>query len=611
MEEWVGGLWDKWITKAASRTHEAAAVDLAAMNKTLGVVFRAWGGDPGLQIQNAVARQHGARRTWLERIAGSGQKHEAATLDGAHLRLPTRIALFPEAGLNRELYLWLAALAAHDVPNDDPWFIRNQRATIVALDRFPALESRYRRLLDAALALRPDPGKLPSDEAAQEHALRAALHEPGSIRELPVLARRQARPLQPMPLWLAPAILQNEKNGTRQHQEAGDSQNVAHAGQRHQAEQVETPESKHGMLLFFRAESLLSWAEYVRVNRSQDDDPDPDAGAAADNLDQLSVAQDGERTASRVRFDLDLPAAGVDDAIVSDGQPLPEWDFRTQVYRTGYCRLFEMAAREAPPVALPEHLRPQARRLRSQFAMLAPTRRWLKAQPEGVELDMDAWVRLQGDQLAGHEGDASRIYQAQVQQERDLACLVLADLSLSTDAHANDQQKVIDVIRDSLMLFAEALGETGDRFALAGFSSLKRGHVRYHPLKAFDQSYDAAARGRIQAIRPGYYTRLGAAIRHATAELEKQPNRQRLLLILSDGKPHDLDLYEGRYGIEDTKKSIEEARDRGIRPFCVTIDREGASYLPHMFGAGGFTLLRRADDLSRKLPLLYAQLTRS
>lgn len=611
MEEWVGGLWDRWITKAATRDYPEAAVNLPEMAKTLGVVFRALGGDAGLQVQAAVARRHEARQRWLARLAGSGLKADLAGLDGHSLRLPAQIALFPEAALNRELYLWLAALAAHDVPNGEPWIVRNQRATLVTLERFPALQGRYQRLLAASLALRPDPASLPADEAAQEQAIRDALQIPGSRPALPALQRKKARTALPVPLWLYPTTADNTPGSVRQHQESGEGSAQEGQGKRHQAEQVDTPESQHGMLMIFRAESLLSWAEYIKVNRSQDDDPDPNAGCAAEDMDKLSLMQDGERVAARVRFDLDLPAAGEDDQPVGAGLALPEWDYRGQHYREAYCRLQYLESREITPQPLPEHLRAQARRLRSQFAALAPARRWQKAQPEGVELDTDAWVRSQADQLAGVQGDASRIYQAQVQQERDLACLVLADLSLSTDAHANDQQKVIDVIRDSLLLFAEALAETGDRFSLCGFSSLKRGHIRFHELKAFARPYDNVARGRVQAIKPGYYTRLGAAIRHSSTLLARQPSQQKLLLILSDGKPHDLDLYEGRYGIEDTRKSIQEARDLGVRPFCVTIDQEGASYLPHMFGAQGFTLLRRADDLSRRLPLLYAQLTRS
>lgn len=218
-------------------------------------------------------------------------------------------------------------------------------------------------------------------------------------------------------------------------------------------------------------------------------------------------------------------------------------------------------------------------------------------------------MRQQADQLAGRHGGEAGIYLAQVQKERDLACLILADLSLSTDAHVSDSQRVIDVVRDSLLLLGEALSATGDRFAMLGFSSLKRSHVRCHALKGFATPFDASARGRIAALRPGYYTRIGAAIRHATNLLAEQPATVRLLLILSDGKPHDIDVYEGRYGIEDTRMSIIEARRAGIRPFCVTIDREGIDYLPHVFGPAGFAVLRKPEDLPRRLPLLYAQLT--
>ncbi|MPN15954.1 hypothetical protein SDC9_163290 [bioreactor metagenome] len=111
-------------------------------------------------------------------------------------------------------------------------------------------------------------------------------------------------------------------------------------------------------------------------------------------------------------------------------------------------------------------------------------------------------------------------------------------------------------------------------------------------------------------IKPGYYTRLGAAIRHATGLLDTQKVSRRVLLILSDGKPNDLDLYDGRYGIEDTRMAVIEARRRGVVPFCVTIDREGASYLPHLFGPQGYAVLRKPEELPLHLPLFYAQLTR-
>jgi len=259
---------------------------------------------------------------------------------------------------------------------------------------------------------------------------------------------------------------------------------------------------------------------------------------------------------------------------------------------------------------LPPSLRHTAKRLRSQFQALAPAKSWLKMQPDGEEIDLDAWMQHQTDLIGGLAGQERGLYRAQVRQQRDLACLLLADLSLSTDAYASNDAQVIDVIRDSLFLFSEALSATGDPFALYGFSSLKRSHVRFHRLKNFNERYDAQIRGRIQAIKPGYYTRMGAAVRHSAALLADQPQSQRLLLLLTDGKPNDLDRYEGRYGIEDTRAAIHEARDKGVKVFCVTIDRESNDYLPYLFGTGGFEIIRQPTELPRKLALLYAHMTR-
>lgn len=614
MEEWVGAFWDRWITQTARRDYPAAAVELKDMEKTLGVIFRALGGDAGLRVAAAADTEHGARRRFLQRVAGTNTRTAHAALDGETLRLPPRLAVLPAPTLNRDLYVWLAALAASAGPALDrftrDWIVRNQFAAWATLQRYPGLAPRYRRLVDAVLAERISPEQLPEDEAAQESAIRQALREPGSVAALPRLRRAKAKPPQPVSLWLypAPEATATARRGDPASHEAGGTEQTAE-NKRYQAERTETPENEAPLILLFRAESIFSWAEYLKVNRAFDDDPNPDAGRAAESLDKLTLADGDQRVSSKVRFDLDLPAAAEDDIVLGPGIPLPEWDWKRRLMKTDFCRLQTMVAREAEPQALPERLRRHARKLKNQFAALAPVRRWQKAQPEGSELDIDACVRIAADRLAGWHFSGAGAYLNHRPTERDLACLVLADLSLSTDAHANDTQKVIDVIRDSLMLFGEALAATGDAFAFYGFSSLKRGHVRFHEIKRFDRPLDTHARGRIAALKPGYYTRMGAAVRRATQLLEKQPANRRLLLILSDGKPHDIDLYEGRYGIEDTRMALIEARDAALKPFCVTIDREGANYLPHLFGPAGYTVVRRPEDLPDRLPQLYSQLT--
>jgi nitric oxide reductase NorD protein len=167
---------------------------------------------------------------------------------------------------------------------------------------------------------------------------------------------------------------------------------------------------------------------------------------------------------------------------------------------------------------------------------------------------------------------------------------------------------VIDVIRDSLLLFAEALSAAGDSFGLYGFPpSAVRKCVS--GAEGFCRTLRRHHRGRILAIRPGYYTRMGAAIRQSSRILLQQPAARRLLLIISDGKPNDLDHYEGRYGIEDTRQAILEARRDGLLPFCLTVDREAGDYLPHLFGHRGYVVVQQAQMLPTVLTRLYAHLT--
>ena len=640
MEELIGKIWHNWVTKAAGGHFPEAAVKLADVEKTAGILFRAFGGDPGLKVAAATADQHGARRRWLQRVAGSGEKVAHARRDAETLRLPPEIAAFPERSLNRDLYLWLAALAAGHgagapeadaatdaamAPLPDGELDRaatrelreNQRATLRALQRWPGIETRYRRLVDAAIAQRPKLEKLPPAEAARERLLRQALHAPGSVAALAPLPPK-AKATQPVLLWLSNfrGAQQGGLTGMgsgAESAEAGQSKPGRDSSdQAHRVDRQEDAPEKHGMIIPFRAESLLSVAEFIKVKRSTDDEPDDNAADAAANLDKLSITRDGERVASKVRFDLDLPSAAEDDVVLGDGIPLPEWDYRKSLLREDHVRLLELTPSvhdpRAAPCPLPEHLRRTARRLHRQFAALTPGRRWLKAQTDGSELDIDAVVRAATDRAIGHH-PSDQLYLSLEKRERDLACLALADLSLSTDTWISSEARVIDVIRDSLLLFGEALLATGDRFALCGFSSVKRSNVRFHRLKDFDQRFDDRARGRIMAIKPGYYTRLGAAIRHATTILDRQRAARRILLILSDGKPNYVDHYEGRYGIEDTRMSLNAARQEGVRPFCVTIDKEGQGYLPHLFGPAGYTILRKPSELPARLPLLYAQLT--
>jgi nitric oxide reductase NorD protein len=362
--------------------------------------------------------------------------------------------------------------------------------------------------------------------------------------------------------------------------------------------------------MVFRLENLFSWSEHVELDRAGDDSEDLDAARVAEDLDELALSRQRSRKGGGLKLHLDLPPAEVDDIPLGEGIKLPEWDYRKQALQENFVNLQMQLPRGSQAQALPPRLAPLARRLRRQFEHLRNDRQWLRQQPQGAELDMQAWLDFHVERQHGHCAERG-LFMEQRPGRRDLACLLLADLSMSTDAHLNDEHRVIDVITDSLLLFGESLAVIGDPFALYGFSSLRRQQVRMQELKTFKQRYDDNTRGRIQALKPGYYTRMGAAIRQASKLLGECKQKRRLLLLVTDGKPNDLDLYEGRYGVEDTREAVLEARRAGLLPFCITIDQKAGDYLPYMFGANGYTLIRQPEQLPLRLPQLYRQLTQN
>ncbi|MGD2117191.1 MAG: VWA domain-containing protein [Chromatiales bacterium] len=616
MEEQVGQFWHRFITRLADATHADARVRLADVKHRLAIYFRALGGDAGLQIDIADNSQIKVRRSWLQRIAGSGKKVQHSWRDDSALRMPAEIAWFDAAQLNRDLYYWLAALAAVAGSSGDMnWLLHNQLSTMATLQQYPGLKKRYVRLVAAHIEQRPDPAGLPAEEQAIESQIRQALQHPGSVQDVSVLELETSYDFHPVPLWLLhkSASASNYSWSDDDAEQAADlakvnSRELEDVGKR-QAEQAEEPEDNRG-LITIRMENILTTGEFINLDRGNEEEDDLDqAESVARDLDKITLSRNRKSLGSRLKFDLDLPSVSEDDVVLQEGLLLPEWDWKKQQMIADCCRVVELVSRGDESAELPQHLSRPAKRLRNQFQALAPARVWQPRQQDGPEIDLDAYLRYMSDRRAGHDAGADRLYRELRRGARDLSCLLLADLSLSTDSWIDDHHRIIDVIRDSLYLFAESLHATGDRFSMYGFSSRKRDPIRLHRLKDFAENYNGEIRGRIAQIAPGYYTRLGAGIRFATEKLLLQSEGRRLLLILTDGKPNDLDKYEGRFGIEDTRQAVLAARRAGLQPFCVTIDRKGNEYLPHLFGSNGYVVIKRPTELPKKLPLLYAKLS--
>lgn len=330
-----------------------------------------------------------------------------------------------------------------------------------------------------------------------------------------------------------------------------------------------------------------------RASEDAASDDDPNAVPVADPAGTL-----GDDPARRRVRDA-RPASG---AIATD--VYAEWDCYARRYRPDCVTVRSYAAPEGDPAwatsVLHEH-GALTRSIRAEFERLRSRRLRLHRQRDGDELDMSAVIDALVQRQMGEAPD-DRLFSSTRAGRRPLAITILVDTSGSTRDPVDGGAPVIDIERIALLLASEALGALGDRFAILTFSSHGEGDVRVTCLKDFDERDANGVRSRIAAITPGGKTRLGAAIRHATALLVRQPVAHRLLLILSDGKPNDTDRYFERYGVEDTRAAVLEARATAVYPFCITVDTdEPESYVEHIFGVAGHTILRRPDQLPRAL----------
>jgi nitric oxide reductase NorD protein len=291
-----------------------------------------------------------------------------------------------------------------------------------------------------------------------------------------------------------------------------------------------------------------------------------------------------------------------------------EWDAEHGVYlrRAVAVRVHDAASGDGSwaRVAIGENAS-TVRRIRHQFERLRSRRALLRRQRAGAELDFDAYVEAVVDRSAGRPLD-DRLYIDVRPARRGVAIAVLIDASTSTNRRLSHSQRIIDVERTALLLASEALDALGDLYAIYSFGGQGPSNVKLSVVKSFDEPNGPSVHDRIGAIEPDGFTRLGAAIRHVTAALARQTAGHRMLLILSDGRPHDIDKYQEPYGVEDTRQAVFEARASGVFPYCLTVDADAAEYLPRLFGPVGHTVLRQPEHLPKALiSVVNALLTRS
>jgi len=274
-----------------------------------------------------------------------------------------------------------------------------------------------------------------------------------------------------------------------------------------------------------------------------------------------------------------------------------EWDFRRQSYRKNWCVMREPRVEPKRDGFVTETLDKYSRHLpglRKTFEALRGEDKRLKKEPFGDEVDIDALMEARADAHRGLEM-SERLFTRRDRVERNIAVMFMVDMSGSTRGWINRAE------RESLLLLCEALETLGDRYAIYGFSGMTRKRCETFRVKGFDDAYGDEIRGRIAGIEAKDYTRMGAAIRHLTEILDRIDAKTRILITLSDSKPDDYsDEYRSQYGIEDTRRALIEAKRCSIHPFCITIDKEGREYLPHMYGAVNYTIVDAVERLPYK-----------
>ncbi len=617
-EETVGNLWHDMASGiGAGQTFPEAAVTLASVRPSLAVLFRALGGAPGVEL-GEVALTPVAHRQVLQRKLGTARDREwVARFDDEKLLLPPVMDLFSERDLNRAAYFWLTALATQvtvadlNLPDARPardcvYIQANAAASDKVYEACPGLRDRYLAMAACCAQTRTMLHRAPH-EAALEQAIRDQLGgtSPAPLAEEP--PNKGYMPCAPVPIWLR---FERPGQGGIAAQDA-ETDAVApppttavstrKLGERKDQDQHNRKDS----FILHRFESILSWVESMNINRSVDDDDDENAQKAADDQDRITLSKQDRKIATRLRLHLDLSPADADHEALAGTHTYAEWNHRSRSYMADHCRVLDAPAQPGETVFVPNDK--YVREVRRQFEALRPRRILQPRQIDGQELDLDAVLTARADMIATGSG-SDRIWQAARQLDRDVSVAFLIDTSRSTEAAIGDTS-VIDVARDTMAALAAGIDAAGDRLGIWGFSSLRRDRVFLTRCKDFGTRMSPEITANIGALKPGHYTRLGAAIRHVSAQLAQEPSSRKLLIVLTDGKPNDLDHYEGQHGIEDSHMAVREARSAQQSLHGIIIDEDGQDWFARIFGRGGFTLLPNPERLSRALPDIYRTLT--
>lgn len=586
---------------------------------------------------------------------------EPAT-DGERIFLPRRLAVAATDAGNHALFRVMSLVLAErlargsidempesPIERDLFWIADGAAAELGLLRELPGLRPAILAARAASLAIRPAPQALWPTERAVEDLVRATLAAPPeaslaalvgapgrrTAAELREWARARApgaraedgayRGLAPVLHWGRPAARRagGEAGAAARDRESDAPSRSKPASRklaRRPAIRRDDPDddAREGPFVIPFADPQQTVQDAAGTKRLRDQGEDLELETLAEEIERLKElplvrSDDPVREVLESEIDGARSSAPPGERVPETAVFLyPEWDHRIGGYGPRPCLLRERPLAAGDPGwaarKLDEH-RELLRTVRRRFEGLRPRTRRSARQIDGDEIDLDAYVEDFADRNAGRTG-SDRLYVAARPARRDVAVAFLVDASGSTDSWVSGARRVLDVAKEAILVFCEALEALRDRYAVYAFSGSRAREVSLGRIKGFAEPYVEETKARIAGLGADTFTRLGAPLRHLTAALAAEPARVRVLLLLSDGKPNDEDEYEGPYGVEDTRQAIAEARMQGIHPFCLGIRREDGPELARIFGPSGFARIASPAELPERLPEIYRLLTR-
>lgn len=283
----------------------------------------------------------------------------------------------------------------------------------------------------------------------------------------------------------------------------------------------------------------------------------------------------------------------------------PEWDTSIKQYRTDWCRVreipIELQSDKLHTIDDPE-LKFFEYRIKKALDLVINDQKLIRYQSDGDEIDIDAWVSAKSNKTK-HADDFQNLYIRNNKNSRSVAIMFAVDISGSTAGWKNK------IIKQSTWLLSRTLAKLNDQHAIYAFSGSGREQCHIYPIKKFDENYNDHIKQRILSLEAQQYTRMGAAIRHLSKTLRQTDAKTKILFVLTDGKPDDIDSYRGHYGVEDTRRAFNEAKAQQINPFVLSFDQEAMDYLPYMLGKKHFRLISNIAMLPIQISTIYKQLT--